>query len=148
MAQQQAPLFPLHHAVDALYVLQIELYGIDGARAGLTQDRGFRRFVARHCTDFGLSGFVWRTPRVNGKVLARGTEAQLDTLLGFVEELRLNEFIYGYTIQRGMQDFHISSPAFVVKPSNRHHAITGVYFDDALDDVASNYSSDSAQVHG
>jgi acylphosphatase len=145
MAQPMAPLYPPMLRPDTRFVLQIQVNEIDGARSGLTEDRGFRRFVQRRCTEYGLSGFVWRVPRVHGKILACGLPAQLDQLLVFVEDLRIHGFIKSYMIDE-RHDFRIAANTFSVLPSTRRHVITGVYSDAQLDDVVSRDSASDTPV--
>jgi acylphosphatase len=142
MAQQIAPLYPPDvHDDDTCFVLQIKVINIDGTKAGLTRDRGFRRFVVRHCSEFGLSGLVWRIPRVHGKILARGTKAQLDKLMNFMADLRSNGFVENYVTEK-RQDFGITSNVFSVMPSIRSRVLSGTYSDKDLDDVVSTGSGD------
>jgi hypothetical protein len=147
MAQPIVPLYPPNIPEGTRYVLQIKVIEIDGTKAALTQYRGFRRYVESVCTGFGLSGFVWRTPHVHGKILARGFPIQLDRLLEFVKELRVNHFIKGFGIEN-KQDFLISDNAFIVHPSTRPRVHTGDYSDPDLDDVVSTSSLDDIPVLG
>ena len=137
MAQPIAPLFPPMPPAGTRYVLQIKVIEIDGTRSGLTQDHGFRRFVQRHCAEYGLSGFVWRIPHVHGKILACGLPDQLDQLLVFVEELRCRGYIKGSLIEKDKQDYYITANTFIVLPSSRPRVFTGKYSDPDLDDVVS-----------
>ena len=148
IAQPPAPLFPAFSEVGHQYVLQIKVLGIDGTRAGLTQERGFRNFVRRNCADIGLRGFIWRIPRTDGAVLARGTEQQLDRLMAFLHDLTTNHFITGFAIERNRQDYHIPDVMddFLVVNSRRRHVVTGDYSNPELDDVPSINSAEIIQT--
>lgn len=145
VVQQVAPLYPLDVPENTHYVLQVRVINIDGTKSGLTQDRGFRRFVQRHCSNFGLSGLVWRIPRVHGKILARGIPSQLDQLLAFVKDLVVYGFIESWVVEN-KQDFRALSNVFAVMPSNRPRVITGDFSDPDLDDVVSTGSADISVV--
>eukprot|EP01038_Epipyxis_sp_PR26KG_P012784 gene12784-17140_t len=107
------------------------MINIDGAKSGLTQESG-------------LSGFVWRIPHVHGRIIARGTYAQLHSLLDFLNDLIHHGFIEDFAIENNRQDFHIYSNSFTIRPSNRSRVITGLYSDGDLDDVVSTQSADNA----
>ena len=145
IAKPQPPLYPALVEVGRQYVLQVKVLGIDGTRAGLTQERGFRNFVRRHCGDIGLSGLVWRIPRTDGLILARGTRQQLDLFLLFLRDLQTNHFITGYAIDLNRQDYYIPDEMnqFLVMNSRRRHVVTGEYSDPELDDVPSINSAEN-----
>eukprot|EP01038_Epipyxis_sp_PR26KG_P015241 gene15241-20543_t len=144
IAQTPAPIFPPVIPVGTLYILQVKMINIDGTKSGLTQERGFRGFVRRNCSEIGLSGFVWRIPRVHGRIIARGTDAQLRSLLEFLNDLIHHGFIEDFAIENNRQDFHIYSNSFTIMPSNRPRVVTGLYSDGDLDDVMSTRSADNA----
>jgi len=135
---------PLHPSVSETsnqrkYRLQLKLHKIDGTRFELSPYKGFRNYVKAKCTEIGLSGYVWRVPVVHGRLLASGTEAQLDRLLELCESFVDAGYIETFTQEP--PEMNIVIRGFAKLPSNRRHVQTGLYSDTKDDDVVSNTSS-------
>jgi acylphosphatase len=146
IAHEQPLLYPGSLSVRE-YVVQIVMWNINGSLASLAQPGGFRKLVATQCSRIGLAGFVWRVPRSDGKILARGSGPKIDALLEFLKEMVDVSLVGGFAAE-DHHDFSVLSNNFIVKPSSRRRVITGRYSDTALDDVASNNSADHTPVLG
>jgi acylphosphatase len=126
------PPGPLEHS------RQFIVFGIDGIKASLAQPKGFRNFVKVKCQEIGLKSYVWRIPRVHGKILAKGTRDQLQALINFIYELRQHGFIETFIPEPNPQ-FPVLTDTFDVL---RQHVVSGVYSGKELDDVVSADSDD------
>eukprot|EP01040_Poterioochromonas_malhamensis_P014943 gene14943-16633_t len=123
-----------------IYIVQLKVYRIDGAKSSLSTYHGFRNYVQAECSGMGLQGYVWRVPNVHGKILAQGTRAQLHSLLDFVRRLKHYGFIQSFRPEKA--DFPVLTDTFDILPSSRRHVETGLFSDEALDEVVSTASSD------
>ncbi len=122
--QRVQPLHPQDTTIQRKYRLQLKLHNIDGTRFELSPYKGFRDYVKAKCTEIGLSGYVWRVPVVHGsRLLASGTEAQLDSLLVLCEAFVTAGFIEAFTQETA--DKNIIMHGFAKLPSNRRHVQTG-----------------------
>ena len=139
---------PLHPSVSEQrkYQLQLKLHNIDGTRFELSPYKGFRNYVKAECTEIGLSGYVWRVPRVHGRLLASGTEAQLARLLELCESFVDAGYIETFTQERSEKNVVIRG--FAKLPSNRRHVQTGTYSDTKDDEVVSTTSADLPMMIG
>lgn len=116
---------PTETSGEEKFVLQFKILSVDGIKAQLIQERGFRNLVMKTCSGIGLSGFVWRVPRIDAQILALGIKIQFDRLIRFLNTLIENEFIGNYAVEKNRQDFYISSDKFSIMPSSRAGVITG-----------------------
>ena len=130
----------------ATYIVQFKVFQIDGAKSNLSTYRGFRKYVQAECTHIGVQGYVWRIPNVHGRILAKGTRAQLDALLDFVRRLQLYGFIQTFIVET--PERAVLSASFDILASSRRHVVTGQYSDQALDDVVSTASADLPMMRG
>jgi acylphosphatase len=141
---------PLHATQDTTiqrkYRLQLKLHNIDGTRFELSPYKGFRNYVKAKCTEIGLSGYVWRVPVAHGRLLASGTEAQLDSLLELCEAFVTAGYIETFTHEQAEKIIVIRG--FAKLPSNRRHVQTGRYSDTKDDDVVSTTSADLPMMVG
>jgi hypothetical protein len=86
-----------------------------------------------------VQGYVWRVPRVNGKIVAKGTRAQVDALLEFVRRLQRFGFIQTFIVENPERAVLIRS--FDILSSSSKHVLTGQCSDETLDDVVSTSSA-------
>eukprot|EP00981_Chlorochromonas_danica_P012064 scaffold4399_cov175-Ochromonas_danica.AAC.14 len=120
--------------------LRLELHNIDGTRFELSPFKGFRNYVMAKCTEIGLSGYVWRVPVDHGRLLASGTDAQLESLIELCESFCAAGYIETFTQKPAEKNVVIRG--FAKLPNNRRHVQTGACSDTKDDDVVSTTSAD------
>jgi acylphosphatase len=119
--------------------LQLKLINIDGTRFELSPYGGFRNYVKAKCNELGVRGYVWREPKVHGKILAAGTKDQLNSLIDFCEELVTAHYIETFEEERATQNIVVRT--FHKLPSKSKHVVTGRFSNPKDDDVVSSTSS-------
>jgi hypothetical protein len=83
---------------------------------------------------------------VHGRIVASGTEAQLDSLLELCEAFVSAGYIETFTQEPAEKNIVIRG--FAKLPSDRRHVQTGTYSDSKDDDVVSTTSADLPMMIG
>jgi len=102
------------------------LRSINGSLCSLSEEPGFRNYVARNLRDIGVSGYIQRIPRTDADLIVKGTREQLSRVRDFLNKIKQQGIIERCYVRNGTPMYE-PEDEFEVMASDRPKVVTGNY---------------------
>jgi acylphosphatase len=101
----------------------------------LSEEPGFRNYVARSLREIGVSGYIQRKPRTNADLIVKGTPKQISRVKDFLKKIKQQGMIQKCYVKTGTPMYE-PEDEFEVITSERPKVMTGDYSNPEWDIVS------------